>query len=258
MAALAQNAAQTRPASPAAGADIAAAIGRLAGLLDPVVIATRAAHEASALASMDLVGIALVEGQNTVVMKGAVGGASDWFPNMRLQIDPGQGFAGTILSTGRPLRLNTLVAGRGIHALDPLDGEPQDIVLDEAYASHLRERVAPESVREYIGVPLSVDGAVLGVLYAGNRRRESCADSRAILLQFANLLAPVLDTVVRARRAAVAELTRERERIAFGLHDTIGQILFGIGVSAQRARRQEALPCCSKFVANSLFAELIQ
>lgn len=237
MLAVAQNVDGATRLSPSVRAEVAAAIARLAGMLDPTVIATRAAQEASVLARMDLVGIALVEGQNTVVMKGAVGGASDWFPNMRLQIDPGHGFAGTILSTGRPLRLNTRFAEQGIHALDPIDGEPGDVVLDEAYASHLRERVAPESVREYIGIPIAIEGNVLGVLYAGNRRRESCADSRTILLQFASFLAPVLDTAVRARRAAVAELTRERERIAFGLHDTIGQILFGIGVGAQRARR---------------------
>lgn len=216
------------------------AISRIAGLLDPTVIATRAAQEARALAEMDLVGIAIVDGPNSVVMKGAVGEASEWFPNMRLHVDPGQGFAGTILSTRRPLRLDTLATEDGIHAFDPVDGEPSGPMLDKVYASHLRRRVAPEHVREYIGIPIALDDGVFGVLYAGNRTRESRAEGRMALFRFATMLAPILAASLQARRNAVAELARERERIAFSLHDTVGQILFGIGVSAQRLGRSLA------------------
>jgi signal transduction histidine kinase len=49
------------------------------------------------------------------------------------------------------------------------------------------------------------------------------------------MVAPALAAARHAREAAAAQVAAERQRIAVDLHDTIGQILFGIGASAKRS-----------------------
>jgi signal transduction histidine kinase len=214
-----------------------AAAGRLSGLLDSSVIATKAAHEARVLADVDLVGIAVVEGAGSVVMMGTAGGESEWFSRLRLNVDIGVGFAGTILASRLPLFFDTLETDSGIYAYDPRDGAASARVLGPEYASHLKQRISPERLREYIGVPIELNGEALGVLYAGNREGKSASGrSRVILARFAAMIAPALSAARAARDAAVAEIARERERISLSLHDTIGQILFALGASAKRGQ----------------------
>lgn len=217
--------------------NLIAAVGRLSGLLDSSVIANKAAQEARTLTGVDLVGVAVVEGDNSIVMIGTSGVASEWYSRLRLSVDIGKGFGGTILATRLPLFVNMLDLNGGVVSYDALDGSVSEPLLDPAYATHLRERMRPESLNEYIGIPIELNGEVLGLLYAGNRgAKPTPKKSRVLLARFAAMLAPALSSARRARDAAVNELARERERIAQGLHDSIGQILFGIGTAAKRAQ----------------------
>jgi signal transduction histidine kinase len=220
-----------------------AAIGRISGLLDSSVIANKAAQEARALTGVDLVGIAVVEGDNSIVMIGTSGVESEWYSRLRLSVDIGQGFAGTILATRLPLFVNMLDLNGGVVSYDAVDGSMSEPLLDPAYATHLRQRMLPEHLNEYIGIPIELNDEVLGLLYAGNRgAKPTPKKSRILLARFSAMIAPALSSARRARDAAVNDLARERERIAQGLHDTIGQILFGIGTVAKRAQGRDLGP----------------
>ena len=223
------------------------AVNRLSGLADPSVVAANAAREARILAGVDLVGVAAAESDGSLAMIGSAGAASDWFVRLRFHVDPGEGFAGMALATRLPLVFDTNDEGQRIFAYDARDGASTNVVLGPPYSAHLRERIAPEELREFIGVPIDFNGQALGLLYAGNRNGKPASPrSRMLLARFAAMIGPLLSAAGRARQAAVAELARERERIAFSLHDTIGQILFGIGSSAKRAQYllpEEAADC---------------
>lgn len=233
------------------------AVSRLSGLLDSSVIATKAAQEARRLADVDLVGIAVVEGRNSIVMMGTAGGTSEWFSRLRMDVDIGVGFAGTILATRLPLIFNPQHPDRGIFAYDAADGAVGDPVLGPVYATHLKQRISPEGLSEYIGVPIELNGQILGLLYAGNRKETPSPDrNRAILARFAGMIAPALSSARSAREAAVAELNRERERIALSLHDTIGQILFGIGAGAKRGQAFLSHDDIGKAAGELTFVEL--
>ncbi|MEJ1160565.1 sensor histidine kinase [Prosthecomicrobium sp. N25] len=216
--------------------ELIAGIDGLAGILDPVVVATRAAEKARALSGVDVVGLAAPGSDRTVAMLGNAGAISEWFARLRVDIDFGQGFMGTIMSLRLPLLFEPHAAPEAIYAFNPESGRRADLVLGGRYAAHLANRVEPEQLEEYIGLPIELNGGLVGLLLAGNRvAKPDPAHSRVLLARFARMVAPALAAARQARERAATEIAAERERIAVDLHDTIGQILFGIGASAKRS-----------------------
>ena len=223
-------------------------MNRLSGLADPSVVATNAAREARILAGVDLVGVAAAESDGSLAMIGSAGAASDWFVRLRFHVDPGEGFAGMALATRLPLVFDTNDERQRIFAYDARDGASTNVVLGPPYSAHLRERIAPEELHEFIGVPIDFNGQALGLLYAGNRNGKPASPrSRMLLARFAAMIGPLLSAAAQSARRRPSPSSRaERERIAFSLHDTIGQILFGIGSSAKRTQNllpEEAADC---------------
>ena len=92
---------------------------------------------------------------------------------------------------------------------------------------------AAAGMRGFAAVPLLVDDHRLGVLFAG--QRDSRVRPRVTLLlgEFSASLAPLVATARRAQNAGTEAVEAERQRIAQDLHDTAGQLLFKISMSAR-------------------------
>jgi signal transduction histidine kinase len=103
-------------------------------------------------------------------------------------------------------------------------------------------------VLSFLGVPLRVGTAVIGMIGVANRKDGYHLDDERLLSTFANQVAVAIDNarLYERQRAMIAGLqqlhqrlgaadrehllARERERIAAGLHDNIQQTIFTTGV----------------------------
>jgi signal transduction histidine kinase len=91
------------------------------------------------------------------------------------------------------------------------------------------------------GVPIIFGGEVIGILYAANRSPGEVGNRAVTLLsEFSNSISPLIVTAERTERAREVAIQEERQAIAQQLHDTAGQILFNIGLSARALRSRAA------------------
>ena len=194
-----------------------AATRRVAGLLDSAVLAQRAAHEARQLIGTEIATLALLEGPSLLVMRGTSGIHTPALANLR--IPGGTGLGGKILLERRPMSVH-------------------DYARDAAITrDHVDVVVAGEGIRSIAGVPIEDADELLGVLYGGLREIGTVGErGEAMLMEFARSLAPILRTARQAEDAQKLKVAEERQRIALDLHDTMGQLLFGIGLAARRAQ----------------------
>ena len=198
-------------------AELLAASRRVAGLLDSAVLAQRAADEARRLVGTDIATIAVVEDPTLLVMRGTAGTRTSAIGN--LHIPRGTGIGGKILLERRPLATVDYATDEGITR------EHVGVVADA------------EGIRSVVGVPIEDDEQVLGILYGGLRTVGSVGDrGRSLLIEFARSLGPLLSSTRQAEQAKRLSAQAERQRIALELHDSLGQLLFGIGLAARRAQ----------------------
>ena len=203
--------------------ELLSASRRVAGLLDSAVLAQRAAHEARRLVATDIATVALLEDPSLLVMRGTAGTRTAAIED--LHIPRGTGVGGKILLERRPISLSNYANDRGITR------DHVDVVADA------------EGIRAVVGVPIEDDAQVLGILYGGLRSVGSVGDRGQVLLaEFARSLGPVLSSARRAEQVRRLTVQAERQRIALELHDTLGQLLFGIGLAAQRAQAGSGAP----------------
>jgi signal transduction histidine kinase len=194
-----------------------AACRRVTGLLDEAVLAQRASAEARKLVTAELSALALVDDPTLLVMRGTSGIRSPAIGQLR--IPRGTGLGGRILLERRPIAVSDYAHDQEISR------ELVDVVADE------------EGIRALVGVPIEHDDQVLGILYAGLRTAGSLGTrGEAMLLEFARSLGPQLQSTRQVELARQLSVQEERHRIALELHDTVGQLLFGIGVAARRAQ----------------------
>jgi signal transduction histidine kinase len=198
-------------------ASLLAATRRVAGLLDSAVLAQRAAQEARQLIGTEIATLALLEGPSLLVMRGTSGVHTPALAKLR--IPRGTGLGGRILLERRPISVH-------------------DYARDAAITrDHVDVVVAGEGIRSIAGVPIEDADELLGVLYGGLREIGTVGErGEAMLMEFARSLAPILRTARQAEDAQRLKVAEERQRIALDLHDTMGQLLFGIGLAARRAQ----------------------
>jgi LuxR family transcriptional regulator, regulator of acetate metabolism len=198
-------------------AGLLAASRRVAGLLDSAVLAQRAAHEARQLVGTEIATLAILEDPALLIMRGTSGTRTSAIEQLR--IPRGTGLGGKILLEQRPISLS-------------------DYAVDEGIThDHVDAVSAAEGIRAVVGVPVVDDDQVLGILYGGLRSVGSVGErGQALLVEFARSLGPVLGSARRAHQARHLSAQAERQRIALELHDTLGQLLFGIGLAARRAQ----------------------
>lgn len=149
-------------------------------------------------------------------MKAVLGNRGPRLPGLRL--DPGAGVGGQVLRDGKPCYVPA-------YADAPFDPALVEIVAGE------------EGVRALVGLPISFGGEVHGVLHAGLRRAAEFGPGPVEALMRLSTYAGAALAAARDR-ARVEEIAahRERRRLARALHDELGQHLFGIGITARRAR----------------------
>jgi signal transduction histidine kinase len=192
-------------------------------------IAWSTVSEASRLMALDVVGFSLrATGcghpqpcllhhcYDRLEMKAVLGNRGPQLPGLRL--GPGAGVGGRVLEDGKP------------HWVPAYAEEPFE-------ASLVRLVAEDEGVQALAALPVSFGGEVRGVLHAGLRRPAEFGP--ASIEALVHLCTYAGAALAAARdRARVEEIAagRERRRLARALHDELGQHLFGIGITARRAR----------------------
>jgi signal transduction histidine kinase len=125
------------------------------------------------------------------------------------------GMLGVLLREGQPLRLADIRA-------DPrFEGWPE----------------AHPELKDILGVPITGDSAVLGIIFAANARRPggfTPADEELLAL-FAAHAAIALTNARLYERGRQLSVLEERGRLARDLHDAVSQKLFSIRVKARAA-----------------------
>ena len=134
----------------------------------------------------------------------------------------------------------------GVTIIDQRSHISNDVASDP---NHVGTPPGHPEVRTFLGVPLRVGTTVIGMIGAGNRPGGYGDDEERLLATFANQVAVAIDNARLyerqremiagledlQRRLGHAEreslLAQDRARIASGLHDSVGQSLFSLGLS---------------------------
>lgn len=191
---------------------------RLCGLLDSSVVAARAAHEAHGLSGADFTSLAFTEKADLLAMRGTHQATSK--PIRTLKVPAGKGIGGRVLLERRPI----IVA---------------DYQNDENISHEFNPVVAAEGLHGMVGMPIDDGEDIIGVLYAGIRRVGTIGDrAQTNLLEFAKSVGPIITAARHAEKQTRLRVSAERQRIGRELHDSLGPLLFGIGISAGKARER--------------------
>jgi signal transduction histidine kinase len=196
---------------------VTAAVRRVSGLLDTAVLAQRATLEVQHLVGNDLNAVAIRERPSSLAMRGVSGARTPDFA--RIRVPPGAGIGGMILLVRQPIAVSDY---------------GHDTSISHDFVDIVAHR---EGIHGMLGVPLEFEGELVGVLYTGLRSSDYISDRTfSVITEFSRSLGPLIGASLQSGTAIRLEVEDERQRIASQLHDTIGQLLFGIGVSARQAR----------------------
>lgn len=187
----------------------------LAGLSDVPSLIAKACRRMFDLIGADLAAIAIYDGADTLVVGAAEGTAAE--------------LTGICLPRG---------SGLGWRALErSMPTTTGNCAADAEHLDDLVDAVVTDDIRGLAAVPLEFGGNWLGVMYAGMRGRRVSPRTTLLMNEFGASLAPLLVTAVRADRAGQLAVEEERQRIAQRLHDTAGQLLFQMSMSAKEIQR---------------------
>ena len=186
-------------------------------VVDPVALADRAAQALHPAVGLSFTGVAVRQGSGLFAMHGVAGGRNETVLR-QIRLSSGQGVGGKVVALRRPFLVT-------------------DYVTDPVITPHFRDLAVMESLGGMAAVPVIADGEVSAIIYAATRDASHPGDVGITRLQQAACgLADVFTAAVRHRDAVDRQAAAERLRIAEELHDTVGQLLFTIGVSARRLR----------------------
>ena len=190
----------------------------LSGLADLPGLVTKACKRMHALIGVDLTAIALYDGADLLVVGAAEGATADL---VGITVPRSSSLGWRALERDMPVTTGNCAA----------DPDSTDDLVDA---------IVPDGIRGFAAVPLVFGGSWLGVLYAGMRGRRVTPRVTLLMNEFAVSLAPLIVTADRTAREGRLAVLEERQRIAQELHDTAGQILFKIALSARELQQAEA------------------
>lgn len=184
---------------------------------------TRTAKEVGGL---DVSAIGDPDGEDALILRGHVGIENDSLRD--LSVPMGIGLGGKVAALRRPAWVPDYVSSTTI---------THDFDLP----------VRQERLRGMIGLPMTADGACVGVLYAALRRRASFSDTVITALQrVADDGAEQLNLNNRLEERTANAVAAERSRIATGLHDTVGAMLFSTGAELRALRADATSPALAE------------
>jgi nitrate/nitrite-specific signal transduction histidine kinase len=187
----------------------------LSGLSDLPGLVSKACKRMHGLVGADLAAIAIYDGEDRLVVGAAEGVSADL---VGVTVPRGSSLGWRALERSMPVTTANCAA----------DADSTDDLVDA---------VIGEGIRGFAAVPIEFGGNWLGVMYAGNRGGRVTPRVTLLMSEFGASLAPLIVTAVRVGRDGRLAVEEERQRIAQQLHDTAGQILFKIAMSAQELQR---------------------
>lgn len=193
-------------------------------IVDPVVLAEKAARALHPHVGLSFTGVAIRDVAGPYAMHGVAGGRNENVLR-QIRLSSGQGLGGKVLALREPVLVT-------------------NYVTDPAITTHFRDLAVMESLGGMTAVPVIADGEVSAIVYAATRDDSAPGDvGLTRLTEAAAGLADLFAVAVRHQDAVHRHAAAERLRLAEELHDSVGQLLFTIGASARRLRYDaEGLP----------------
>jgi LuxR family transcriptional regulator, regulator of acetate metabolism len=189
-------------------------------VVDPLVLAQKAAAALHPSVGMSFTGVAIREESGLFAMHGVAGGRNERVLR-QIRLSAGQGLGGKVVALRRPVLVT-------------------DYIHDSAITPHFRDLAVMESLGGMAAVPVIDGGDLIAIIYAATRDDSSPGDDAVTRLsQSASGLADLFGAAVHHQDAVRRQAAAERLRIAEQLHDTVGQLLFAIGASARRLRSSD-------------------
>lgn len=187
----------------------------LSGLSDLPGLVSKACKRMHGLVGADMVALAIYDGEDTLLISAAEGVSVDL---VGITVPRGASIGWRALERSMPVTTGNCAA----------DPDSTDDLVDA---------VVGEEIRGLAAVPIEFGGNWLGVMYAGMRGRRVTPRVTLLMTEFGASLAPLIVTAARAGRDGQLAVAEERQRIAQQLHDTAGQILFKIAISARELQQ---------------------
>ena len=157
--------------------------------------------------------VAELDGPDRAVIRWLSGARTDALQNLAVPI--GQGIGGRVLALGRPVRVTDYVSAKTItHQFDA--------------------QVRGEGLAAMIAVPIIDEGKIVAIGYGALRESAQFGDDAVRTMEG---IAGQAATALRVARAAQSTsddaVAVERERMRNALHDSVGALLFSIGVQVR-------------------------
>lgn len=188
----------------------------LLSVLDRVLALQGTAHLIRDAAGADAGFVADIEGSGQAVIRWLAGNRTDSLQDLVVPV--GQGVGGQVLALGAPVRVSDYVSAPSItHQFDGM--------------------VRREAMGAMLAVPILQDSGTVAVAYAALRGPGEFGDDAVAAVQ-----GIAADAARALRLAASAEIGRhtavaaDRRRMQASLHDSVGAMLFSIGVQVRDLR----------------------
>ncbi|TNC27779.1 GAF domain-containing protein [Amycolatopsis alkalitolerans] len=185
----------------------------LLGTLDRVVALQGTARLIRESLGVDAAFVGDLEQPGTAVIRWMAGNRTDALQN--LVVPTGQGVGGRVLASGKPVRVSDYVRARTItHQFDA--------------------QVQGEGLAALLTVPIIDRGETVAIAYASMRERADFGDEAVLRLEkIADEAAAALRLAGVAEEAQADAVSAERRRMQSALHDSVGALLFSIGVQVR-------------------------
>jgi DNA-binding CsgD family transcriptional regulator len=195
-------------------------LSQLIALLDRDLVLARAVRLLTDGFGFDCAWIAERTNPDGVVIGHTAGNRTDRFHGLTLR--NGCGLGGKVFAEGRLAWVNDYLTSPEI--THDYDGQ-----------------VAGERIQCMIAAPIGQGPKAAGVLLGGLREDGSFGGRAAAIVEtVAERTAQALVAAERARRSAEAAVFEERQRVALGLHDTVGVMLSAISAGVRRVSGETA------------------
>ncbi|MGW6281884.1 GAF domain-containing protein [Kribbella sp. NPDC055071] len=182
-------------------------------VMDRIVALHGTARMIRATIGVDSGFVADLEAPDQAVVRWMSGTRTDLLQNLTVPV--GQGIGGRVLALGQAVRVSNYVSSTDI-------------------THHFDAQVRGEGIGAMIAVPILSKTKTVAVMYAAMRTATDFGDKAvAQMEEIAEQAATALRIAGIAETTKAAAVTAERQRMQSALHDSVGALLFSIGVQVR-------------------------